>query len=578
MPPPAPAQSLSAQPAALPSHRQAMQPTQPARSAYGNNTEQMLPPRRPAEASSLAKAPVQLNRPIQPSAKSPLELPPPPSGETVKLPLPSLEAGDLRLPINLATALRLADARPLLIAAAQASAWSAEGQLQKAKVLWVPSFMVATSYLRHDGPVDFNQGINVPPGVGIYGQPAPGGFGMPINQNVNWFIAGVSLYQVVATTDAIFQPLAARQMLNARRWDIQTAKNDVVLEVARSYFNLHRFRGQYAGALYTVQEGRKLIAAINALSRDLVPAVEVDRARNLLAFLEQQAVSARENWRVASADLTLVLRLDPRAVCEPLEHDHLQITLIDAARPLDQLIPIGLTNRPELAAHQEEIKAALVRIRQEKMRPLLPSVILTGWQTPGGMVPQASIFGTGKGGKVNEWSFRDDVSAQLVWQWDGLGFGNMALVKKRRGEQSEAIAKLMRAQDAIAAEITQAQAQVQSAAARVVQAERSLRSGFVTYQRNYEGLGQTRRFGNVLEMMYRPQEAVYALKLLHQAFNEYFNTVADYNTAQFMLFHSLGYPAREITLNRSPGEILPVDTQRPGYLPAVGTGPPAPPR
>jgi hypothetical protein len=78
--------------------------------------------------------------------------------------------------------------------------------------------------------------------------------------------------------------------------------------------------------------------------------------------------------------------------------------------------------------------------------------------------------------------------------------------------------------------------------------------------------------------MYRPQEAVYALKLLHQAFNEYFNTVADYNTAQFMLFHSLGYPAREITLNRSPGEILPVDTQRPGYLPAVGTGPPAPPR
>jgi outer membrane protein TolC len=401
---------------------------------------------------------------------------------------------------------------------------------------------------------------------------------MPINQNVNWFIAGVSLYQVVATTDAIFQPLAARQMLNARRWDIQTAKNDVVLEVARSYFNLHRFRGQYAGALYTVQEGRKLIAAIDALSRDLAPAVEVDRARNLLAFLEQQAVSARENWRVASADLTLVLRLDPRAVCEPLEHDHLQITLIDAARPLDQLIPIGLTNRPELAAHQAEIKAALVRIRQEKMRPLLPSVILTGWQTPGGMVPQASIFGTGKGGKVNEWSFRDDVSAQLVWQWDSLGFGNMALVKKRRGEQSESIAKLMRAQDAIAAEITQTQAQVQSAAARVVQAERSLRSGFVTYQRNYEGLGQTRRFGNVLEAMYRPQEAVYALKLLHQAFNEYFNTVADYNTAQFMLFHALGYPAREITLNRSPGEILPVDTQRPGYLPAVGTGPPPPPR
>ncbi|HWB09017.1 MAG TPA: TolC family protein [Pirellulales bacterium] len=521
---------------------------------------------------------MQLNRPAQPSEKSALELPPPPGGETVQLPLPPLEPGDLRLPINLATALRLADARPLIIAAAQASAWSAEGQLQKAKVLWVPSFVVASTYARHDGPVDFNQGINVPYGVGIYGQPAPGGWGKPLNQNYNWFIAGVSLYQVVAMTDVIFQPLAARQVLDARRWDVQTAKNDVVLEVARAYFNVHRFRGQYAGALYTVKEGRRLIAAIDALRRDLIPAVELDRARNLLAFLEQQAVSARENWRLASADLTLVLRLDPRAVCEPLEQDHLQITLIDAARPLDDLIPIGLRNRPELAANEAEVKAALVRIRQEKMRPMLPSILVTGFQTPGGMTPQAAIFGTGHAGKLNSWGFRDDVSAQLVWQWNSFGLGNAALVKKRRGEQSEAVTKLAQAQDTVAAEINQAQARVQSAAARVVQAERSLRTGLVTFHRNYEGLGQTRRFGNLLETVYRPQEVVYALKLLHAAFNEYFNTVADYNTAQFMLFHALGYPAREITFFRPPGEVLPVNTQRPAYLPRVGTGPPQPPR
>jgi hypothetical protein len=541
------------------------------------STELIAPPTR-VEASPLVKVPAPLSRPAQPSAKSSLELPPPPGGETIRLPLPPLEPGDLRFPINLATALRLSDGRPLIVAAAQASAWSAEAKLQKSKVLWVPSFMIATSYLRHDGPVDFNQGINVPPGVGINGQPAPGGFGKPLIQNVNWFIAGVSLYQVVATTDAIFQPLAARQDLNAKRWDIQTAKNDVVLEVARCYFNVHRFRGQYAGALYTVNEGRKLIAAINALRTDLVPAVEVDRARNLLAFLEQQSVSARENWRVASADLTMVLRLDPRAVVEPLENDHLQITIIDSARPLDELIPIGLRNRPELAAHQAEINAGQVRIRQEKMRPMLPSVLLTGFQTPGGMAPQASIFGTGHGGKMNNWSFRDDVSAQLIWQWDSFGFGNAALIKKRRGEQSQAITKLMRAQDTVAAEVNQAQAEVQSAAARVAQAERSLRTGLVTYHRNFEGIGQTKRFDNVLELVYRPQEVVYALKLLHLAFNEYFNTVADYNTAQFKLFHALGYPAREIVFLRPPGEILPVDTGRPGYLPPVGTGPPQPSR
>jgi outer membrane protein TolC len=518
--------------------------------------------------------------PSRPSQKSPLEVvKPPPGGEVVQLPAPPLEPGDLRFPINLATALRLADARPLIIAAAQASAWVAEAKLQKAKVLWLPAFMMNAAYIRHDGyGPDFNTGVNVPQGVNALGQTDLGSFGKPLNQNFNWFLSGVSLYQVVALTDAIFQPLASQQDLNAKRWDIQTAKNDALLETARAYFNVHKYRGQYAGAVYTVEEGRKLVAKIDSLSRDLVPAVEVDRARTMLAFLEQKAVSARENWRVVSADLTQVLRLDPRAVVVPLEQDHLQITLIDPSRSLDDLMPIGLTNRPELASQQALIQAALVRIRQEKMRPLLPAVMITGWQTPGGMTTEAGIFATGNGGKMNLWSFRDDISTQLVWQWQNLGLGNMALIKNRRGEQSRATAALFQIQDAVVSEITQAQASLQSAAARVVQAERSLQTGLVTYRANLEGLGQTKRFENVLDLIYRPQEAVYAIRLLNVAFEEYFAAVAEYNIAQFQLFHALGYPAREISSFRPPGDLAPVDTSRPGYLPPVGTGPPPAPR
>ena len=160
-------------------------------------------------------------------------------------------------------------------------------------------------------------------------------------------------------------------------------------------------------------------------------------------------------------------------------------------------MPIGLTNRPELASQQAVIQAALVRIRQEKMRPLLPAILIQGWQTPGGMPTEAGIFGTGNGGKLNLWSFRDDISTQLAWQLNSLGFGNLALVKKRRGEQSLATAELFQIQDAVVSEITQAQASLQSAAARVFQAERSLQTGLVTYRANLEGLGQTRRFENV---------------------------------------------------------------------------------
>src|SRR5262249_49487172 len=125
-----------------------------------------------------------------------------------------------------------------------------------------------------------------------------------------------------------------------------------------------------------------------------------------------------------------------------------------------------------------------------------------------------------------------------------------------------------------AADVTRAQARVQSAAARTLQADRALRTAIITFNGNYEGLRQTTRLGDVLVLVNRPQEAVFALELLFVAFREYFTTVSEYNRAQFELFHALGYPANEVTTLRTPGQVLPVDTTRPGYLPPVGNGPP----
>jgi outer membrane protein TolC len=532
----------------------------------------------------------------RPSQKSPLEKPAPAGGEVLDLKPPPLQPGDLRLPINLATALRLADARPVIVATAQASAWMSEADLQKAKVLWVPSLNMGAAYVRHDGfGPDFNRGVNVPTGLNALGQNSPGSFGRPLNNNINIFMGGGGLtftpsfpnyfYQPVPAgpllpspqmqflTDIFFEPLRARQDLNAKRWDIQGAKNDALLMTAQAYFNVHKYRGQYAVAIDAVQRGRKLVREIADLSRDLVQAVEIDRARNLLADLEQNAVSARENWRIASAALTQVLRLDPRAVVEPLEQDHLQITLIEPSRSLDDLIPIGLTNRPELAKHQALVQATLVAIRREKLRPLLPSLLFNGFTTPYELM-QATAYGEGSGGKMNLWSFRNDITPQVLWMAENMGLGNLADIKEQRGAASAAIVRLFQIQDSVAGDVTRAQADVQSAAARVVQSEREVRGALVNYNGNVEGLRQTKRFGNVLIQIFRPQEAVFALQLLMTAYDNYINTVAEYNTAQFELFHALGYPAREIAFLRQPGATVPVNTSRPPYLPPVGTGPP----
>ena len=79
---------------------------------------------------------------------------------------------------------------------------------------------------------------------------------------------------------------------------------------------------------------------------------------------------------------------------EPLEHDHAQVTLIDPGRPLDDLMPIALANRPEVASRAALVGAAEQRIRREKNRPLLPIAMLGGFQTPG-MLYQGGIFAMG---------------------------------------------------------------------------------------------------------------------------------------------------------------------------------------
>ena len=479
-----------------------------------------------------------------------------PLATDMKLKPAPFEATDRRFPINLAAALRLSDARPLVVAAAQASVWVAEADLTRAKVLWLPTASFAADYIRHDGGgPDFNKGIMTAP-------------------SVNFFYAGAAALQSVNFTDVIFQPLQARQVLNSRHWDVQTSKNDALLQTADAYFQVHQARGTYAGALYTVDRGKELVRRIEDLSKELAVRYEIERARNLLADLEQRATLARQEWRVQSANLTQVLRLDPRAVVEPLEHDHAQVTLIDPGRTLDDLMPIALTNRPELASREALVQAAQYAVRREKNRPLLPLLQLNGFQSSGNGLIQAGIFGLGPNNSLNQYRGRDDVNVQLIWQLDGLGIGNLARIKAQRGGQSRAVIELRQVQDRVAADVNRALARVQSAAARVLQADRSLRTGIIAFNGQVEGIGQTKRFGNVLILIFRPEEAVYSLDLLNIAFNEYFATVADYNRAQFDLFHALGYPARELAALRPPGDIAPVDTARPAYLPPVGNGPP----
>jgi outer membrane protein TolC len=473
---------------------------------------------------------------------------PAPGGLAVAQPQPT----DQALPINLATALRLAGARPLIIAAAQAGVAAAAAQLEHANVLWLPSLHAGAGYYHHDGATQGQSG-------NFY-----------INTK-DQFMAGGGVTAAFSAADAIFAPLAARQVLRSRSIVVEVAQNDALLAVADAYFHVQQARGVLAGGNDVLAKSRELAEKIRAMGQGPVSETDINRARAQLADIDQLVATAREDWRLASADLTQVLRLNPGAVVVPLEPPHLRVSLISPQEPVDALIPIGLTNRPELASQQALVQATLTRIRQERMRPLLPSLILQGG--PGSVGPgnylMGGVFASGAHGSADPTGARDDVSAGLVWTLDNLGFGNRALVRGRQAEQQQALIELFHTEDMVAAEVARAHAQLEAAAVRITDAEAFLTAAQAAWTGSMQELGRVIQVGENRILVRRAFEVVDALRSLSRAYDTYYQSINDYNRAQFKLFRAIGYPARILTCDRPTGNILPVDTTRPPQMAPV---------
>jgi outer membrane protein TolC len=468
-----------------------------------------------------------------------------PAQKLVAAPLPALGPNDQPLAINLATALQLAGARPLIISAAEASVQLAAGQLAKARVAWLPSIYAGAGYYRHDGATEGQSG-------NFY------------NNTKEEFMAGPGAAVKFASTDAIFAPLAARQVLRSREIDVQTARNDALLAVALAYFNVQQARGLLAGAQDIVGKSHALREKIQTMDPNVVRGTDLHRALAQLAEFEEAESIAREAWRVSSVDLTQVLRLNPAVIVVPLEPPHLRVSLIPSGQSVDALIPIGLTNRPELASQQALVQAALARVRQERARPLMPTLLIEGAASP--MAPGGyligGVFASNVNSQANPTESRSDVSAQLVWGLDNMGFANRALVRERRAEQQQQTIELLRIQDLVAAEIGRASAQLNNAGNRTVIAERGLEDAELTFTGSMGEIGKTTTINNVSLVLRRVFEVVDALRSLSRAYNSYYDSVAEFNRAQFKLYRALGYPAGLVQAQVRP-DVQPIDTSRP---------------
>jgi outer membrane protein TolC len=436
---------------------------------------------------------------------------------------------DRPLPINLPTALKLANVQNLDIVIASERIRVAAADLERAKVLWLPTLYLGGDYLRHDGQIQNEEGKTFTISKGS-------------------LMGGVGPSMVFAVADAIFEPLAARQVVHARQATLQAQTNDTMLAVAEAYFTVQQARGELAGNEDTVRRTEDIVHRAEKLAEGgLVPPVETTRARTELARRRVAANAARERWRVVGADLLRLLRLDAAALVEPIEPPALQVTLVPPGPSVDDLICQALTNRPELAAQQALVQAALRRIKEEKLRPLMPSVLLRGAGTSPAGTLSSGVFGGGVNNTLSDFTMRNTMDLQVLWELQNFGYGNHARVHAREAERDLSVSELFRLQDRVAAEVVQAYEQVQLSAARIGDAEQGLRDALDSATKNIEGMSQTKRpGGNITLLVIRPQEAVAAVQALGSAYSDYYGAVADYNRAQFRLYRALGNPAQTV--------------------------------
>lgn len=154
------------------------------------------------------------------------------------LPTPPPE-GNHPLPITLAAALRLTGANALDIQVADERVRIASAQLARAQVLWLPSINLGVDYFRHDGQI---QDI----------------VGHVFTTSRSSLLLGAGPQAAVSLTEAVYAPLAARQVERAAQADAQATRNDTTLAVALAYFQVQQARGEVAGALDTWRRAEEL--------------------------------------------------------------------------------------------------------------------------------------------------------------------------------------------------------------------------------------------------------------------------------------------------------------------------------
>ena len=367
--------------------------------------------------------------------------------------------------IDLAAAFQLAGMDNPTINLAREVVNEALARQRGAEVLLLPNLSAGANYHKHTGNLQASSGII----RNVDSQDLYVGAGARTLAAESVAFPGVRLFSHLG--DAIYEPLAARQQVEVRRSQAFATENQTLLLVAGAYFNLLGAEVRLEALRKSEGDLAELVRITEAYAKQGQGRIgDARRAETNAHLLHQQTQETEGNVASASAVLTGLLSLDPTLRLRTPGGIIQPVVLIDENEKLEKLTERGLMSRPEVRARLQAIAEAQTRVRQERIRPFLPTLsagFSAGSFGGGSNLTAAGIAQPGGGVQVSPWfgrfAGRTDFDVFAVWTLQNAGAGNRALVNRADAVLGEATAELQLTNNEVREQIAESLADVQTA-------------------------------------------------------------------------------------------------------------------
>jgi outer membrane protein TolC len=326
--------------------------------------------------------------------------------------------------------------------------------------------------------------------------------------------------------DAVLAPQVARQKVLSSSFDALAARNNVLLQVANAYLALV---GAEARVLALGQSRGELAEVVtltaNFAAKGQGREGDALRARSAALLLDGTELKASEDAAAWNAELARLMSTDPAVRLRPPPGTPPLFQFVDPQTPLETLIGQALAQRPEVAARGADVALFETRLRQERLRPLVPTLFV-GFS--------AGDFGGGSSQvpyRFSNFGSRTDFDVLAVWSVENLGFGNRAVQNKVRAEIGQAEAQRALTIDRVRREVAEALARTSAARREMDIAQKRTQTAQQAFRQDLERAKNLQ--GRIIEVLD-------SFNMLTSARQDFIATMTAYTQAQFDLWTALG--------------------------------------